>query len=95
MKNEDLRLKEQLLVYGSLLLLLAAAVGVSFVNLGAVKIIAILGMAISQALLVLLFFVRVGSGNQLARIFAGASLVWLGILFSLVLSDYLTRGAKW
>jgi cytochrome c oxidase subunit IV len=92
-RKEYLRVKEHLLVYGFLIMLLAAAVGVSF--LGSGGIFFILGTAVVQALLVLIFFMRLRSGNRLAWIFAGASVVWLGMLFSLALSDYLTRGANW
>jgi caa(3)-type oxidase subunit IV len=92
MNREQLKVKERLLVYGCLILLLGAAVGVSFLSVGSVKMYVVLVLVLLQAMLILFFFLHIGSASRLTWIFVGASLVWLGILFVLVLSDYLTRG---
>lgn len=86
--------KVYLFVYLSLLLLLGMAIGLSFLHLGPAKVFAILGIAVLQALLILLFFMHLRLGSRLIWIFAGGSLIWLGIFFALALSDYFTRGLK-
>src|SRR5262245_12979420 len=46
----------------------------------------------AKALLVILFFMHVLYEGRLTWLFLLGSLFWLGILFALTLSDYLTRG---
>jgi cytochrome c oxidase subunit IV len=50
-----------------------------------------LTIAISKGLLIVLFFMHVKYGSRLTWAFAGAGFVWLTILLSLTLTDYLSR----
>jgi cytochrome c oxidase subunit IV len=82
-------------VYISLILLLGTAIGMSFLHLGAAKVFLILGTAVLQILIILLFFMHLRLESRLIWIFAGGCLIWLGIFFALAFSDYFTRGLNW
>jgi cytochrome c oxidase subunit 4 len=51
-----------------------------------------LSIATVKAALVLLFFMHVLHSSPQTRVAIGAAILWLAILFSLTLTDYLTRG---
>ena len=83
-------------IFGALLLLTALTVAASFVDLGGGRLhmanaIAAITIAISKALLVVLFFMHVRWSSRLTWIFVGAGVFWLMILFTLMLGDYFTR----
>jgi cytochrome c oxidase subunit 4 len=80
------------LVYLALLCLLALTIGAAQLQLGVLKPVANLGIATVKAVLIAWFFMHVREGSGLVRLFSGAALFWLLILFGLGLSDYLTRG---
>jgi cytochrome c oxidase subunit 4 len=49
-------------------------------------------IAITKALLVMLYFMHVRYSGRLIWIFAGAGVFWFLILIVLTLADYLSRG---
>ena len=67
-------------------------VAVAFVDLGPLNNIVMLGIAITKALLVVLFFMHVRWSTRLTWVVAGAGFFWLLILFVLTMSDYMSRG---
>jgi cytochrome c oxidase subunit 4 len=84
-------------IFGALLVLTAATVGVSFVDLGGgrlhfVNAAAAITIALAKALLVVLYFMHVRYSGKLTWIFVGAGVFWLLILFALTLADYMSRG---
>jgi caa(3)-type oxidase subunit IV len=83
------------LVYAGLLMLLGLTVGAAFLHLGIFHVVTVLVVAVLQMLLVAVYFMELRVSSQLTWILAGASLLWLGILFSLVMSDYATRSWVW
>src|SRR5437868_5837663 len=50
-----------------------------------------LGIAVVKALLIALWFMHIRFSRRMVWTFAAAGFLWLGILATLVLSDYLTR----
>ncbi len=78
-------------IWAILLALALTTVLVSFVNLGPFSFIAAIGIAVLKAALVAWFFMNVRHTKGLTRIFVIAGLVWLGIMLSFTLTDYLTR----
>jgi cytochrome c oxidase subunit 4 len=64
---------------------------VAYFDLGPLNTLAALGIAIFKATLVVLFFMHARSSSRLTWIVIIAGLFWLGILFALTASDYLTR----
>ena len=79
-------------VFGGLLVLLGLTVGASYLPLGPFGLVVALGIASAKALLILLYFMQVRHKSSLTRLFVGTGFFWLGILFVLTLSDYLSRG---
>lgn len=83
------------LYYGVFLALLAGTgltVAVAFADLGALNNVLMLGIAMTKALLVILFFMHVRWSTRLTWVVVASGFVWLLILFGLTMSDYLTRG---
>jgi cytochrome c oxidase subunit IV len=79
-------------VFASLMLLLAATVGIAYHHLGKLNIFAALTIAFVKATLIILYFMHVRYSSRLLWIFVGAGFFWLGILFALSFADYWTRG---
>ncbi len=78
----------------ALLAFLALTIAAAYVNLGAFNTVAAMGIALVKAALIVLFFMHLRDSKPLMWIFAGTGVFWLGILFALALSDYLTRGYR-
>jgi cytochrome c oxidase subunit 4 len=81
-----------LTIFGLLMLLTAATVAVAFVDLGNLNVFVALGVAVAKATLVVLFFMHVKYSPTITKLIVVAALVWLGMLFGITMSDYLTRG---
>jgi cytochrome c oxidase subunit 4 len=81
-------LQTNLIVFGALLALLCATIGAAYLDLGTGVALLI---AVSKALLIMLYFMHVRYSNRLIWIFAGAAFMWLAILIALSMSDFLTR----
>jgi cytochrome c oxidase subunit 4 len=78
-------------VFGTLIVLTLITTGVAFVDLGPFNTPLALTIAISKALLVMIFFMHLNHSGIAIRIFAAAAFLWLLHLFVFTLADYLTR----
>jgi len=79
-------------VYGTLLLLTLLTWGAFHLHLPSpLGQIVALAIAMTKALLVVLFFMHVRYSGRLVWIFVGAGVAWLGHILILTMSDYLTR----
>ena len=79
-------------VFAALIVGTALTVAVAFVDLGAMNNVLMLGIAMTKALLVVLFFMHVRWSTRLTWVVAASGFFWLLILFGLTMQDYLTRG---
>jgi cytochrome c oxidase subunit 4 len=80
-------------VFAALLGLTALTTGMAFVDLGRVGNISLaLTIAIIKAVLVMLYFMHLRYSSRLTVVFAGAGMLWFGIMLVLTLSDYISRG---
>ena len=79
-------------IFGALMVLTVVTVAVAFVNLGAFNFPVALGIAITKATLVILFFMHVKYSSRLTKLFVGMAFFFLFILFGLTMTDYLSRG---
>jgi cytochrome c oxidase subunit 4 len=70
----------------------ALTIGVAFVDLGAMNNVVMLTIAMTKALLVILFFMHVRWGTRLTWVVVASGFFWLLILFSVTMVDFLTRG---
>ncbi|MBP2302430.1 cytochrome C oxidase subunit IV family protein [Azospirillum picis] len=81
-----------LLTWVALLALLAATLALAYVPMsGPLNVAVALGISAGKALLVLAVFMKLFRASALTRAAAAAGLFWLGILFALAATDYLTR----
>jgi cytochrome c oxidase subunit 4 len=78
-------------VWAALMVLLFATWGVAQFDLGILNPIAAVTIAVIKMLLVILFFMQVRHHSRLTKLFAGAGFVWLLIMITLTMTDYLSR----
>jgi cytochrome c oxidase subunit 4 len=81
-----------LIIYVALLILLAITIGFAFVDIGryANNLIA-MAIACMKGLLIVLFFMHMKDEKWITWFVAGAGVLWLCIMLTLTMNDYLTR----
>jgi cytochrome c oxidase subunit IV len=79
-------------IFGALMLLTAITVGVAFINLGALNFTVAISIAVLKATLVVLFFMHVKFSSRLTKLFVATGFFFLLVLFTLTLTDYVSRG---
>ena len=79
-------------IFGALMVCTALTVGAAFVNLGDLNFPVALTIAIFKATLVILFFMHVKYSSRMTKLIVGVAFFFLGIMLTLTLSDYLSRG---
>ncbi len=82
------------LIDAALLGLLALTICAAYVDLGPLNVIVALAISVAKGTLILLFFMRIRYSKPVMWVFIGAGFFWLGIMFTLALSDFLTRGSR-
>jgi cytochrome c oxidase subunit 4 len=78
-------------VYAVVLGLALANVGLSSLGLGKYALVLQLAIGTVQAAFVAYYFMHLRQGDKIVILTALASIFWVGILFVLFLSDYMTR----
>ena len=81
-------------IFGTLMVLTGVTVAVAFVPLGAFNFPVAIGIAITKATLVILFFMHAKYSSRLTKLFVGTAFFLLAILLGLSLTDYLSRGLR-
>jgi cytochrome c oxidase subunit 4 len=79
-------------IFGALMVCTVLTVLAAFINLGNLNFPVALTIAVFKATLVVLFFMHVKYGSRLTKLIVGVAFFFLGIMLSLTLSDYLSRG---
>lgn len=77
--------------FAALMILLVITLGAAYFDLGSWNLPIAVTIAVIKALLIVLFFMHLAYGTRLVRVFAGAALFWLVIMFVLTLGDYFAR----
>ena len=85
-------LKLYFVVFGILMIGTALTVAVAFFDLGPLNNVVMLTVAIVKAMVVVLYFMHVRWGSRLTWVIAGSGFLWLLIMFSFTLMDYMSRG---
>lgn len=83
--------KTYTLVFLALLALTAITTAVAYVDLGPFSVVAALTIAVAKMLLVALFFMHLRHSTTLTRIVVAGGLLWLAILITLSMSDFISR----
>jgi len=76
----------------ALLGLLCLTIVAAYFNLGPFNSIIALSISLTKGILIALIFMHLRYSKPIVWLVAGAGVFWLGIMFVLALSDYLTRG---
>lgn len=92
MKVHVVPVRTYVFVLVSLLALTLATVLVSSLNLGRLNDIAALTIAVVKMVLVVLFFMHLRYSPKLTWLVMASGFLWLGILITLTLGDFATRG---
>jgi cytochrome c oxidase subunit 4 len=79
-------------IFGALMVCTILTVFAAFVNLGDLNFPVALMIAVFKATLVVLFFMHVKYGSKLTKLIVGTAFFFLGIMLTLTMSDYLSRG---
>jgi cytochrome c oxidase subunit 4 len=74
------------------MILTVVTVWVATVNLGRLNFPVAIGIAITKATLVILFFMHAKYSSKMTKMFVGTAFFFLFILLSLTMTDYLSRG---
>lgn len=83
--------RANLMVFGILLGLMALTVLMALIDLGPLGVPVAMAIATAKAVLILLYFMHVKFSNPLVWLFSAAAFVWLFVLVSITLCDYLSR----
>ena len=81
-------------IFGLLMVLTGLTVFAAFHHLGVFNFPVAIGIAITKATLVILFFMHAKYSSRLTKLFVGMSFFFLLILLTLTMTDYLSRGLK-
>ena len=81
-------------IFATLMVLTGVTVAVAFVPLGAFNFPVAIGIAITKATLVILFFMHAKYSSRLTKLFVGTAFFFIAILLGLTLTDYLSRGLR-
>jgi len=79
-------------IFAVLLIGTGATVAAAYVDLGLFNNVVMLGIAVTKATLVVLYFMHVRYGPRLVWVLSAGGFAWLAILIGFTLADYLTRG---
>lgn len=84
--------KNYVLIFLALMVLTVATVLVAKVDLGWANDVVALTVAVTKALLVMLFFMHVRYSTRMTALTALAGFFWLAILILVTMTDYWSRG---
>ena len=91
MKTESTSVRLLLVIYLTLILLLALTVAASQFDLGDNSFLVATIIATSKAVLIAWYFMNVRQSPPLTRLVVVSGLLWLAILFTFALTDFWTR----
>ena len=85
--------KMYFVIFGALMVLTAITVFAANIDLGSEKLntIVALAIAVTKAMLVILFFMHVRYSSRLTWVVVAGGFLWLFIMVALTMSDYLSR----
>ena len=81
-----------LLVFVALLVLLGVTVAVTWIDVGPFNIVVAMAVAIVKAALIVWYFMHLNHASNLVRLFGIFGFLWLGLMLTITMTDYTTRG---
>jgi cytochrome c oxidase subunit IV len=91
MKQHISSIQTNVTVFVALLVLLFVTVGAAYSPLGPLHFPTAMAIAAAKAVLIVVYFMHVKYSHRLTAVISVASLLWLGIMVALTLTDYLSR----
>jgi cytochrome c oxidase subunit 4 len=79
-------------VFAALIVLTYVTVVVSRIDLGRFNTIVALTIAVTKAVLVVLFFMHVRGSTRLTKLVVVSGFAWLALMIGLTMADVMTRG---
>jgi cytochrome c oxidase subunit 4 len=79
-------------VFAALMVFTTVTVGVAYVDLGPLNVVVALTIAVTKAVLVILYFMHLRYSTRLTRVIVGAGFFWLLVLILFTMSDVVSRG---
>jgi len=79
-------------IFGALMVCTILTVLAAFINLGDLNFPVAITIAVFKATLVVLFFMHVMYASKLTKLIVGVAFFFLGIMLTLTMADYLSRG---
>jgi cytochrome c oxidase subunit IV len=79
-------------VFAALMVLTAATVIAARIDMGPLNTPIAMVIAVTKAILVVLFFMHVRYSSKLTKLMVGAGFLWLGIMIVLTMMDFTSRG---
>jgi cytochrome c oxidase subunit 4 len=79
-------------VFMALMVLTFITWAITYVNLGEFNLVLALAVAITKAMLVIVYFMHLKWSPKLIKVTIGSSVFFLLIMFTMTLSDYMSRG---
>ncbi|MCW5980696.1 MAG: cytochrome C oxidase subunit IV family protein [Bryobacteraceae bacterium] len=79
-------------IFAALMVLTALTVLVAMFDLGRFNIVVALSIACAKAFLVVMFFMHLRFAKPLTQVMVAGGLLWLVILLSGTITDYISRG---
>ena len=81
-------------IFGALMVFTIITVEVATHNFGILNFPVAIGIAITKATLVILFFMHAKYSSKLTKLFVGTAFFFLAILLGLTMTDYMSRGLR-
>ena len=81
-------------IFGALMVFTIVTVEVATHNFGFLNFPVAIGIAITKATLVILFFMHAKYSSRLTKLFVGTAFFFLAILLGMTMTDVLSRGLK-
>jgi cytochrome c oxidase subunit 4 len=79
-------------VFAALMVLTAATVFAARIDMGPLNTPIALVIAVTKAILVVLYFMHVRYSSKLTKLMVASGFVWLGIMIVLTMMDFSSRG---
>jgi cytochrome c oxidase subunit 4 len=79
-------------VFAALMFFTAVTVGVAYLDLGPLNVIVALAIAVTKAVLVILYFMHIRYSTRLTRLVVASGFFWLWVLIAFTMSDVVSRG---
>lgn len=78
-------------VFAALMVLTVVTWAITYIDLGEFNLVLAMAVAITKAMLVIVYFMHLKWSPKLIKVTIGSSIFFLMIMFTMTLSDYLSR----